>query len=907
MRVLIVDANAISRDSLREILASGAHDVVEAVDGVQALKLLRSTKFEAVISDVLMPGMDGYHLCYTMRRSRPLKDLPFIIYTSVYTSPSDEQQALSVGADRFLTKPLPAAAILEELEKTRSEPRPSRKLAPPIPQFKELKRYSERLVRRLAEKNQELESAERRYRELVALAPTGIYRVTREGRFVSVNAALVRLLGYETNEEVLRLDLASDVYFDPSDRERLIAEGERLGGQLSSDVRFKRRDGSPFWVRVHARAVHGESGAAEHFDGFVYDADEGKKAEEALRQSEKRFRSLIEASRDAIAIIDVEGVVKYASPSAESLAGYLPEDLVGRNAFSLVHPEDLPRLKSRLAEILAGDASTVPKPISFRLRHRDGQWRFFEVVASNQIEDPVLRGFVLSLRDVTERKSGEGSNRKLLLAVEQTGSVILMTDPGGNIHYVNPAFERVYGFSQQEVLGKTPRILKSGQHDEKFYEEFWRRLLAGEPVHEEMINKTRDGRLVTLDGTVTSVSDEDGRRIGFISVQDDITEKRLLESQLRQAQKMEAIGQLAGGVAHDFNNLLTTILGYADLAMHSAEGEPIAESLSEIRKAGERAASLTRQLLAFSRRQVLEPKVLEVNALIEDLQKMLSRLIGEDIELRVALQPGVGRVLADPGQVEQVILNLAVNARDAMPRGGRLTIETADVELDEAFAERHATVRPGPYVMLAVTDTGIGMDAAIQARVFEPFFTTKEKSKGTGLGLATVYGIVKQSGGSIWLYSEPGKGATFKVYLPRVEQAPSSVGLVPGAVSVLGGSETILVVEDEEAVRRLTRRILEARGYRVLEAGNGAEALAAVREHGDAIHLLLTDLVMPDTTGADLAAKLQESRRDIRVLFMSGYTDDAAVRNGLLGPGHFFLQKPFTPDALARKVRAALA
>ncbi len=382
------------------------------------------------------------------------------------------------------------------------------------------------------------------------------------------------------------------------------------------------------------------------------------------------------------------------------------------------------------------------------------------------------------------------------------------------------------------------------------------------------------------------------------------------EEQFRQAQKMEAIGQLAGGVAHDFNNLLTIISGYSNLLLDGMldQADPAYEAVVEIRKAAERTATLTRQLLAFSRRQVLAPQVFVLNSVIQDMDKMLRRLIGEDIQLTSSLAADLGAVKADPGQIEQVLLNLAVNARDAMPQGGRLTIETANVTLDETYASAHAEIQPGPFVMLAVTDSGCGMDAATQARIFEPFFTTKGPGKGTGLGLATVYGIVKQSGGSIYLYSEVGRGTSFKVYLPRVEEAPVANlrPAAPAATTQVGGKETLMIVEDDDAVRALTRTVLRGQSYDVIEAVDADDALRWVEEHSDPIHLLVTDVVMPGMSGRDLAERLSALRPEIKVLYVSGYTDDSVVRHGLLEAEIAFLQKPFTPDSLARKVREVL-
>jgi signal transduction histidine kinase/CheY-like chemotaxis protein len=379
------------------------------------------------------------------------------------------------------------------------------------------------------------------------------------------------------------------------------------------------------------------------------------------------------------------------------------------------------------------------------------------------------------------------------------------------------------------------------------------------------------------------------------------------QDQLTQASKMEAVGRLAGGVAHDFNNLLTVMMGRTDLLLENMDhGDPRRPAIELIQKTTSRAADLTRQLLAFSRKQVLRPAVLDLNAAVANVSEMLRRLIGEDITLVTALAPALGQVKADPGQIEQVIMNLAVNARDAMPHGGRLTLETANVELDAGYARKHLGARPGPHVMLALSDTGVGMDAATQARIFEPFFTTKGPDKGTGLGLATVYGIVKQSDGNIWVYSEPGRGTTFKIYLPRVEEAALPAPSIATSGRPPRGMETILLVEDEEAVRDLARDVLRTRGYTVVEASDASEALRICERHPGAIEMVLTDVVMPGMTGRDLADRLALLRPAIKVLYMSGYTDNAVIHHGVLDAGTVFLQKPFTPAVLAHKVREVL-
>jgi signal transduction histidine kinase len=409
--------------------------------------------------------------------------------------------------------------------------------------------------------------------------------------------------------------------------------------------------------------------------------------------------------------------------------------------------------------------------------------------------------------------------------------------------------------------------------------------------------------------------DSQGKIAGVRSTIQDITDRkraeeemRALEEQFRQSQKMEAVGRLGGGIAHDFNNLLTIIKGYSQLSLLDLkENDPLWGNIQEIQKATQRATDLTHQLLAFSRRQILDLKVLDLNTLLKDLDKMLRRIIGEDIELTTLLAKNLGRVKIDPGQFEQIILNVAVNARDAMPSGGKLTIETANVVLDEEYARTHVSVTPGPNVRLSVSDTGVGIPLEVKEKVFEPFFTTKEKGKGTGLGLSTVYGIVKQSGGNIWVYSELAHGTTFKIYLPRVEEDLDTLHGRDETDFLPRGSETVLLVEDEPSVRDLAHRLLNQQGYKVLEAANGEEALRVVQEHiGEKIHLLFTDVVMPQMGGKELANQLKNLRPDVKVLYTSGYTDDAIVHHGVLEPGTHFLQKPFSPKTLTHKVREAL-
>ena len=505
----------------------------------------------------------------------------------------------------------------------------------------------------------------------------------------------------------------------------------------------------------------------------------------AMRDSEERFRSLIENASDTIEILDRDLVVRYASPAAEPVLGYQPEELVGKSIREILHPEDFQRLSGIVAEIAAVPRASAE--IELRKQHKSGAWRSMNAVARNLLDDPAIHGLVLTCHDVTERN--------------------------------------------------------------------------------------------------------------------------ILAAQLRQAQKMDAIGQLAGGVAHDFNNLLTVIKGNADLMrMELDPASGLHTEIEEVRTAADRAAGLTRQLLAFSRKQLLHAREVDVNELVQEFRPMLGRLIGEDVDIRTELAPRLEPVLADPGQIHQVLMNLAVNARDAMPGGGILTIATSTVQVDDAYIEAHAPVaiKPGQYVQLSVSDTGAGMSAEVRVRIFEPFFTTKDPGRGTGLGLATVYGIVKQSGGFIWVETAPGKGSTFQIIFPAVARSTDARTEKQEAADDPRGSETILLIEDEAPLRALATRVLQRYGYRVLVASNGAEALAIASAHEGPIHLVVCDVVMPGMNGREAAGRLRTLRPEARLLYMSGYTDDEILRRGLLDPNLRMLEKPFSSSTLAHTVRSVL-
>ncbi len=518
----------------------------------------------------------------------------------------------------------------------------------------------------------------------------------------------------------------------------------------------------------------------------------------------------------------------------------------------------------------------------------------------------ILTFFGDQVSTALQRQHATEDRARLSSAVEHAEDAIVITDAHGAIEYANPAFERLTGYHRGEVIGQTTTMLRDPDADAAKYNEMWTTVAGGEAWTGRVNYCRKDGTPYQADVAMSPVRDDAGEIVNYVTVQHDVTNEVALEEQLRHSQKMDAVGKLAGGVAHDFNNLLSVITGYS--SMLSTSLGPDSEErdfVEEIAKSAERASRLTRQLLAFSRRQVLKPVSLDLNEVVNDMEKMLRRLIGEDVELATDLKSEIGAVEADPGQIEQVLMNLAVNARDAMPRGGRLTLATGRTELDADYCSRNPDVLPGKYVLLSMSDTGCGMDAATISRIFEPFFTTKGLGEGTGLGLSTVYGIVKQSGGHISVYSEIDEGTTFRVYLPTVEEcAMDATQAIPQPST--RGSETILLVEDEDGVRKLAQLILERRGYSVIAACHGPDALEKSAEFDGEIPLLLTDVVMPHMSGRDVYELLSASRPGLKVLYMSGYTDSAIVHHGVLEAGTPFMEKPFMPETLARNVRDVL-
>ena len=730
---------------------------------------------------------------------------------------------------------------------------------------------------------------------------------TLDGTIVSWNRAAERFYGYTAGEMIGRSVTLLQPPDLPDDVSRIlecIRKGEKVERYETQRIT---KGGLRVDILLTVSPVWDEAGRLIGASAIAHDISELKRMEAQLRTSAEQYRLLFERHPQPMYVVERETRIFLAvNEAAVQKYGYSREEFLAMTLDRIRPAEELAKFQKYFAALPGRfNASGVWK-------HRTKDGRLFDVeITRDEIRYQNKDALLVVANDITERRRAEQalreSERRFRLITETISEVFWISSADNNtMLYVSPAYERIWGRPQASLYQAPQSFLEPiFPEDSEWAAEIINFKRAGEPFNIEYRIQHPDGNVRWIWDRGFPARDETGQLRCYVGVAQDITERKQLESQLRQSQKMEAIGQLAGGIAHDFNNLLTVIAGYGKLVLEGLGEDALTRrQMAAVLTAAERATLLTQQLLAFSRRKAVAQQVLNLNQVITEMEPILARLIGEHIELAAVPGQDLGTVQADPGQIEQILLNLCVNARDAMPQGGKLTIETANVELDDLYVRQHAGVKPGAYVMLAVSDTGMGMDQTTQLRIFEPFFTTKEKGKGTGLGLATIYGIVEQSGGQIWVYSEPGCGTTFKIYLPRLELrlAPEPAAR-PAQSGLPRGAETVLFVEDDAAIREMCCEALKSLGYEVLCAASGTEALGLAQQHAGQIDLLVTDLVMPGIQGRELAEKVAALQPSLRTLYISGYTDDALARSGGLGANTIFLQKPFTIDALARKLR----
>lgn len=846
-------------------------------------------QYDVILADYRLPDWNGMDAFQWVRASG--HDIPFILLTGTL---GDELaiECIKAGMNDYILK--------ENLDRL---PMAIRRL------------LEERQLRRARDQAEnELRESEKQYRLLFEANPHPMWVFDSQTlRFLTVNQAAIRHYGYSL-DEFLSMTVQDICPTEDVDRFLESVDAQGRGESYAELWRHRKKDGTVIDVEVSSQPITLRAAPARLV--LVHDVTVQRRIETQIRESREQLQLLLDSTAEAICALDRDGACTLCNRASLRLLGFAHEsELLGKSIHALVHhtrsdgqPYPLHECKIRQST-QTGKRAHVTDEVFWRA---DGTSFPVEYWSHPIRREERIVGSVVTFFDISERKKSEEQLRRSELRyrsiIESAPYGIFRVDQDGRIVMANPAFATMLGYgTPQEVIGLNTRDIYSNPAEWQRARDYaWEDPAVGY----ETRWKRKDGQIiiVRLGGRILPEDNNELPR-GFEVFVEDITERRSLQKQFEHAQKMEAVGRLAGGVAHDFNNLLMIISSYAQL-MHDRkqDSEAVSQYIAQIRGAASRAAAITRQLLTFSRKQAVEPTILDLNHVVNDLSKMLPRLLREDVEMVLRLDAQLGRVRADRGQLEQVIMNLAVNAKDAMPKGGQLTIETANVTLDTAYHQRREiSVPPGDYVLLGVTDTGVGMDQDTQRHIFEPFFTTKEEGKGTGLGLATVYAIVKQNRGFIWVYSEPARGSTFKIYLPRTDAAVAEAG-AERLEAAPGGNETILLVEDETALRNVSRTYLESKGYTVLEASNAKDAMALCKNHPKPIHLLITDLVMPGPkpAGLELAKSARELRPEMAVVLVSGYAD-GAVDSDVAAMGAKFLQKPFSLDALARAIRSLLS
>lgn len=749
--------------------------------------------------------------------------------------------------------------------------------------------------------------------DLIAILDTDGKRLYNSDSYEKILGDPKKLRGTDSFKEI-----------HPDDREKIIKifqETVKSGIGQRGEYRFIAEDGSTRYIESQGNVIKDTKGKVKNVIVISRDVTEREEFELALHDSEERLKSILKSIPDIIYRLDPQGRITFISDAIQRY-GYKSSQLLGMNMLDLVHPSDKEKANYRINERRTGDRRT--KSFELRFLTTQGKAVYFEDrLESIQMEPvflleaeglydtehPLEKSFMGTqgiARDITEHKKTEDENVMLAQALKCISECVSVTDLYNNIIFINDAFLKTYGFERHELIGKSISVVRGGKTSKAELKVIYSKTLAGS-FKGEIQNIKKDGTEFPIHLSSSVINDQNGIPIALIGVATDISDRKRLETQLQQSQKLEAIGKLAGGVAHDFNNLLTVIQGYSELVLSNIHiKDPIVEKIKQISEAASRAESLTKQLLAFSRKQIMQPKVIDLNSLINDMQDMLQRLIGADIEFVIQLSENLGQIKADPGQVEQVIMNLVVNARDAMQQGGQLMIDTENVIINERFIHLYPGAQKGDYVHLKIRDTGLGMDKETQAHIFEPFFTTKEEGAGTGLGLSTVYGIIKQSGGYIYVSSERKKGTTFNLLFPRVHEPLDSEekSIIPD--SQLAGEETVLVVEDQHEVRQLIIETLKMYGYNVLDSPNGGKALVLCQRYKSKIDLIISDIVMPQMSGKELIDKLLLSHPNMKVVFISGYSENSFSKKNSLDLGMIFIQKPFTPLDLLRKIRQLL-
>lgn len=959
--ILIVDDLA---ENLKVLSATLHRHLPECIlltttDGAEALRIAVREQPDLILLDAKMPGMDGFEVCRRLRGDKRISRIPVLMISAVLTGTPHRIAGLESGADGYICKPYETAELIAQVRSLlRIKATEDRILSQE--QYLELQ---------LEQRTRALKESEKKYRtlleEVLDFSPVATIASDADHRVIWVNRTFENVFAISregilgrSREEVIRriqkmIENPGVLLEPPRDTDR----GSPVAREVHLLAEGQRRER---WLLHWPRLIRHGAYAGGLIEQFM-DISEHKRFESELRNRESRLRrqasTLTELARSrelldgdpesffrklaqtAAETLEVErvGIWLYSprkdrivchenyhlstgrhSRGAELLVSSNPTYFAQLDSARFIDADDASQdVRTRAFGAIylkpLGITAMLDAPIRRKgetigvLCHEccggARQWQPDEKAYAASLAD-----LVAMVLEAADRARAEADRERLARAVTQSHEAMMITDVTGRILYVNPAFERITGYSAQETLGRNPRILKSAEHDAAFYEKMWAMLRSGRVWKGRIINRRKDGTLFHADEVITPIRNEEGEIVNYVAVCRDITRELRLEQQLLQAVKLESVGRLAGGIAHDFNNLLTTILGFAQLIMDMSDPKsPIHNEAREILHAAERGAELTRQLLTLAKSRLTQIRPLDINGVVRQIHQLLRRTLSEDIELVTVLGEDIGSVRANETLLEQVLINLAVNARDAMPGGGKLTIQTSAVELDEEFCNQRIGVEPGRYVRLRVSDTGQGIPPDILAHVFEPFYTTKESGRGSGLGLTTVYSIVKQLSGYIEIQSEPERGTAVDVYLPVVSEEPEAqVEIVESCRSLPRGNETVLVVEDEDTVRHLTVRMLRSLGYHVLEARNGTEAIVIARQYRKPVHLVISDVVMPHMGGYELVRKLREIRSDFRVMYVSGFTDRPVPAVPGISQNIPLLEKPYTRETLAHVIRTVL-
>jgi len=752
------------------------------------------------------------------------------------------------------------------------------------------------MIRRLAE-------SEDRFRRLYEQAPLGYQSLDKEGSIIEVNQAWLDLMGYSRDQVIGRW------FGDFLAPHELASFKRRFPGFIETgeahvDFQMVRHDGSIIITHIDGGIGLDERGQFKQTHCILHDVTARKQTEEELIKSEERFRALIENALDGIMLLSAEGHIIYQSPSNQQILGYPPEDMQGRHISEFIHPEDLSDTINTFSQVVQNPGSV--ELAGLRVRHQDGSYRVVEGTGRNLLDNLYIEGVVINYKDVTERHQAEEARVRLETAISHAAESILITDKDANIQYINPAFEKITGYSWNEVIGRNPRFLKSGKHDAGLYKELWSTITSGQVWRGHLTNKKKDGTLFEEVASISPILDGNGNIINYVAVKRDVTEEVALEFRMRQSQKMEAIGTLAGGIAHDFNNILSAVIGFTELSLDSVEKDSlVADNLQQVLTAGNRAKDLVRQILAFSRETEQERQPLDIVPVIKEVLKLLRASLPATIEIRQNIDNELYAIEADPTELHQILMNLCTNADHAMrEQGGILEVSLSNVDLGVDFTDQYPDIKPGPYLKLIVSDTGVGMSPEVMDRIFDPFFTTKKTGEGTGLGMAVVHGLVKNYGGLIKVYSELGQGTSFQVFLPAIKRgAPLREEY---GETVPAGTESILLIDDEPILVEICKQALERLGYRVTTRTSSLEALDLFRVRSDDFDLVISDVTLPKMTGDVLAEELMRVRPDIPVVLCTGYstriTEERVRDLGIRA----ILMKPIIRTDLANTIRNVL-